>query len=50
MTKDPEYIKTMEENFLTVKFIGKKDAQNFANNFIKRIQKNIKMNFYKNKL
>ena len=35
VTKDPEYIKTMEENFLTVKFIGKKDAQNFANKFYK---------------
>ncbi len=35
VTKDPEYIKQMEENFLTVNFIGKRDAQNFANKFYK---------------
>lgn len=35
VTKDPEYIKQMEDNFLTVKFIPKKEAQDFANKFYK---------------
>lgn len=33
VSKDPEFIKTMEENYLTVKYIAKKDAQDYANKF-----------------
>ncbi|MCI6151627.1 MAG: tripartite tricarboxylate transporter substrate binding protein [Fusobacterium perfoetens] len=33
VTKDPEYIKAMESNYLTVRFIREKEAQDFANKF-----------------
>lgn len=47
VTKDPDYIKAMEDNFLTVKFIGKKDAQKFANNFYKENLEKYKAEFLK---
>ncbi|RGZ01176.1 tripartite tricarboxylate transporter substrate binding protein [Clostridium sp. AM58-1XD] len=33
VTKDEEFIKTMEENYLTVKYIAKEDAREYANAF-----------------
>ena len=33
VTQDPEFVKTMEENYLTVKYIAKKEAQDYANQF-----------------
>lgn len=33
VTQDPEFIKTMEENYLTVKYIAKKNAQEYADQF-----------------
>lgn len=45
VTKDPEYIKAMEENFLTVKYLPKKEAQDFANNFYKETLEKYKDEF-----
>lgn len=33
VTKDQDFVKTMEENYLTVKYIAKKDAQEYADKF-----------------
>ena len=33
MTEDPEFVKTMEDNYLTVRYIAKKDAQDYADQF-----------------
>ena len=33
VTKDEEFVKTMEENYLTVKYMAEKEAQDYANKF-----------------
>ena len=33
VTEDPEFVKTMEDNYLTVRYIAKKDAQDYADQF-----------------